>query len=676
MLPTPIKLLRKALRILKSSLSPNQIALSFALGLFAGLPPMGLHVLIPCSIALVLRVSFRGFLWAIALWKLLSLAIAPGAYAIGTWLLDPARGLDAFWRRLFALPVIAPMDYNRHLLLGSVVLALLMAVPVFFIVRYLVIVYRTRASTRISRTQLARRFRSIPGTRYVRRFLLGGEAKYEVPSPRRGVFRVVRREALPLLAAGYGAAYLLAALIVPWFAGGVATSTASWVVGSEVEVADSSFSLFSGRLALDDLTVRDPERPEFNVLEIPRLMLDVAMPQLVSQRVVFNALVIDDAALHVEREEDGSLNIDNFQSGWDAKAYLAWAAGHADDVDWVELLGRFLDALSRPRTLPSREDPLARFAGGRSFEPFRPAFAIERLEIGRVALSFEDRRSTDGGLPSVTLLEVELENVALPSALNRNPVGLRLHGQFDHDPSSGFSLEAVFTQEEDITRRRKTYTIAVDHVDLVPLANAYATTLAVTIDSGKASLEAQLISDETGTSGSAQLVLEDLHVSLPNGSTLFGLPEDLAVQMIDGLNRYAAEVPIVIGFAVADDPDSVLPKPDWEAPLMEIAREGLMMIGQREALAAAERLGLEIDALGGLPEAALSGEYEQLRNAAQEAATDLIEQSVREAFGIEVPQVRDETSTPGEGSVEGEAEEDSILPWIDRLLEEVTAPDD
>ena len=129
MLPTPLKLAKKALRILKSSLSPNQIALSFALGLFAGLPPMGLHVLIPCSVALILRVSFRGFLWAVALWKLLSLAVAPGAYAIGKWLLDPARGLDALWRHVFSWPVLAPMDYNRYLLLGSAALALTLVLP-------------------------------------------------------------------------------------------------------------------------------------------------------------------------------------------------------------------------------------------------------------------------------------------------------------------------------------------------------------------------------------------------------------------------------------------------------------------------------------------------------------------------------------------------------------------
>jgi len=668
MLPTPLKLLKKTLRILKSSLSPNQIALSFALGLFAGLPPMGLHVLIPCSIALILRVSFRGFLWSIALWKLLSLAVAPGSFAIGKWLLDPARGLDGLWRRIFAWPILAPMDYNRYLLLGSAVIALLIAVPVFFIVRGLVITYRTRLSVRLGRTRVAERFRRLPGGRWVRRFLLGGEAKFvELSPPRTGVFRILRREAIPLLAACYGAAYLLAALIVPWFAGGIATSTASWVVGSEVAVADSSFSMFSGKLSLDGLTVQDPDRPEFNVLEIPVLTLDVAMTRLLSQRVVFTALVIEDAALHVEREEDGTLNIDNFETGWDAEPYLTWAAEHASKVDWAELLGRFFESLSDTRSLPSRADPLARFAGGRSFEPFAPTFAIERLEIGRVALSFEDRRSADGGLPSITLLEVELENVALPPNLNRNPVELRLHGRFDDDPSSGFSLGATFTQEADVTVRQQRYTLAVENVDLVPLANAYATSLAVEIESGRVSFDAEILSAGGDTGGSVQLVVEDLRVALRDGSTLFGLPADLSAQTLEGLNRYAAEVPIVIGFGVSGNPDSGLPKPDWEAALLAVAREGLLMIGRREALAAAEQLGVEIEALGGLPAAALTGDYEQLQNATREMATDLIEQSVRETFGIGIPQ---DEPTSDEASLE--EDEDSIRPWIDRLLEEIS----
>ncbi|MCK4393938.1 DUF2062 domain-containing protein, partial [Candidatus Bipolaricaulota bacterium] len=75
MILTPWKPLRKVLKILKSSLSANQIAFSFALGLFAGLPPMGLHVIISITLALFVRCSFRAFLLSMGLFKLISLAV-------------------------------------------------------------------------------------------------------------------------------------------------------------------------------------------------------------------------------------------------------------------------------------------------------------------------------------------------------------------------------------------------------------------------------------------------------------------------------------------------------------------------------------------------------------------------------------------------------------------------
>jgi uncharacterized protein (TIGR03546 family) len=142
MIPMPWKPLKKVLKILKSSLSPNQIAFSFALGIFAGLPPLGLHVIIPITLALLVRCSFRAFLLSMGLFKLISLAVAPGSYAIGRFLLDTNRGLDGLWRVLFHLPVAAPMGYGRYLLFGSLILSFLMVIPVFFFVRFLVIKYR------------------------------------------------------------------------------------------------------------------------------------------------------------------------------------------------------------------------------------------------------------------------------------------------------------------------------------------------------------------------------------------------------------------------------------------------------------------------------------------------------------------------------------------------------
>ena len=144
MLPTPVAWLKRILAILKSNLSPNQIGFSFALGIFAGLPPIGLHILIPATFALLLRCSFRAFLISMGLFRLISLAVAPGSHAIGEWLLDSQRGLDTFWRWLFHLPVIAPMGFSRYLLLGSLVIALVMAIPTFLLIGCLCIDIATR----------------------------------------------------------------------------------------------------------------------------------------------------------------------------------------------------------------------------------------------------------------------------------------------------------------------------------------------------------------------------------------------------------------------------------------------------------------------------------------------------------------------------------------------------
>ena len=90
MLPTPVAWLKRILAILKSNLSPNQIGFSFALGIFAGLPPIGLHILIPATFALLLRCSFRAFLISMGLFRLISLAVARvrTLSANGCWILN------------------------------------------------------------------------------------------------------------------------------------------------------------------------------------------------------------------------------------------------------------------------------------------------------------------------------------------------------------------------------------------------------------------------------------------------------------------------------------------------------------------------------------------------------------------------------------------------------------
>ncbi len=102
------------------------------------------------------------------------------------------------------------------------------------------------------------------------------------PHPAAGLFRYVRKEMLIGLPIIYLLCYLAAAVIVPFFAGRIATSTASFIIGGEVAVK-----------------------------EISRVSLNVGM-------LVFNELYVDEARFHVVQEQDGTMNIDNFTTGWNA----------------------------------------------------------------------------------------------------------------------------------------------------------------------------------------------------------------------------------------------------------------------------------------------------------------------------------------------------------------------
>ena len=667
-LPSPISWTKKILRILKSNLSPSQIAAAFALGVFAGLPPMGVHILIPCSIALLLRCSFRSFLISMGFFKLLSLALAPGAFAIGQWLLDPQRGLDGLWRRLFNLPVFAPMGYNRYLLLGSLVIAFLIAVPVFALVRWLVLRYRASFATWVAGWRISAWLKGRRGAGLARRFLAGGEAKYEHVAPPRGLFRYLRREGLIALPILYGICYLLAALIVPFFAGTLTTSSASWIVGSDVAVAQSSFNLFTGGLKLSDLSVQDPKQPDENLIEIPSVTLDAGMIPLLAKRVVFNRVVISDASLHVVREADGTLNIDNTVTAgaathFDASAYVEWAAAHARDVDWLGLLRRFGESLGQLKLPVYGEDSYASYRGGRSFLGFRPPFAIERLEIGRVLVTLEDDYSHDNGspLPPVTLLEVEISGLAFPMVLREEPIHLELRGRLGDDPESGFRLTATF--ESAGAALRAHFEFSMTRIDLARLANVYATTLPVGVRSGLATVEVSLVLDAGEASGVLSLLLENLQLEAVSDRPLFGLPAETSPRVLQGINLYAGSVPVVFATSIGGSSES--PKIEWEAPLLEIAREGLLMTGERRFASTIDDLGLRIDTLGGADQTLLDPDFAALQTQAEEAAWDLI--GAAGSGLLDQPGIQDvlPSQTPSADSIE------DLLPT---LLRDLLAP--
>jgi len=152
---------------------------------------------------------------------------------------------------------------------------------------------------------------------------------------------------------------------------------------------------------------------------------------------------------------------------------------------------------------------------------------------------------------------------------------------------------------------------------------------------------------------------------------LFGLPPETSDRVVAGINRYAEELPIVFGSAIAGTAGA--PTLEWEAPLLEIAREGLLMAGRREFEATIEELGVRIDDLGGLAGIPIDPDYAVVRAEAEsaarrvieDAAGDLAESLIEGLLGplAEPAPAADEPSTP-------------ITDLLDRLLRPTQDPPD
>lgn len=600
-----LRLIRRIFKILQSELTPGQIGAGFVLGAFMGLAPLGLHSLLLVSLALLFRLSFSSFLISAGLFKIFYLPLRGVSHLIGGAILEWPQ-LEPLWQTVLQWPVIAPLGFNRYLLFGSYALSSLIAIPLFFLVRAIVTRYR-RSFVRFAESSGV--YRRLGGQRWFRalRWLLaGGEAKFLRPR-RRGLFRYLRREMLVGLPLLYLAAYLLAGAIVPFFTTAILTRAGTVLVGSEVAVEQSRFNLFTGRLTVEGLTVQNPQAREEDVMVVSELVVDVGILPLLSKKIIFNEGSIRELQFNVRREPDGSLNIDNFERGWEFEPYLRWLREEAAELDWFKLFRRYIEQ-RRERPPQPKPPPLL---GAKSLQPRGPSFTLEQLGVDRLQLTLRDDYR-GGALPRITGVDVVLENLSIDSRLGRRPIRLGLEGRLEGGGS--FTLEGQLDYRREPAVRE--YKIEVKKLDLPAFAPFYATSLPVEILSGKLTVTTELTIAGEEVRAKNNVLLEDLELAR-SGDSLFGLDPATSQKAIEGLNRYGEEFPLVLGFLI--DGTTAAPRFHWEKPLLEAAQKGLMLLGRRELQHYIDRLGLRLERLGeGESPLELEEGFAQIQQAVQE----------------------------------------------------------
>ena len=146
---TIIKLLQSLFQTLHSEGTPGQVAAGIMLGAGIGLTPLlSAHNLVLFAAIVLLNVSFGGGMLGMALFTPLGFLLDPLFDRIGLALLD-APGLAGLWTAWYNIPVLPFTNFNNSVTLGSFVVWLVTALPVYLLAQRGIVRYRATYGERV-----------------------------------------------------------------------------------------------------------------------------------------------------------------------------------------------------------------------------------------------------------------------------------------------------------------------------------------------------------------------------------------------------------------------------------------------------------------------------------------------------------------------------------------------
>ena len=152
-----LKLIQSLVKTLHSEGTPAQVAAGLALGAVLGLTPLwNLHNAVVLALIIVLNVSFPGAMVGWALFIPVGFLLDPAFDWIGRTLLLDTPALRPLWTALYNAPVVPLTNFNNTVVLGSLVFAAAVWLPLFFASRWGVARYRATVAEGLKRSALYR----------------------------------------------------------------------------------------------------------------------------------------------------------------------------------------------------------------------------------------------------------------------------------------------------------------------------------------------------------------------------------------------------------------------------------------------------------------------------------------------------------------------------------------
>lgn len=149
-----IKTIAKVIKIVNSETDPAQISLALSFSMIAGLTPlMSLHNLLVLLLVLLLKVNISTFILGTAVFSGIAYLLDPLFHRIGLAVLTlPA--LENFWTTLYNTTLFRLERFNNTILMGSLLVAIILFVPVTLAANMLIFRYRERVLAWVEKTRI------------------------------------------------------------------------------------------------------------------------------------------------------------------------------------------------------------------------------------------------------------------------------------------------------------------------------------------------------------------------------------------------------------------------------------------------------------------------------------------------------------------------------------------
>lgn len=129
-------------KLLNSDSGTNQLASGLALGVILGFSPfLSLQTLLVLLLVFFFRIQLGAAFLSGFFFKLIAYMVDPAADHLGRAVLESAA-LRPLFQTLYNMPIVPLTRFNNSIVMGSAIIGVILALPLFFVFKKLIIQYR------------------------------------------------------------------------------------------------------------------------------------------------------------------------------------------------------------------------------------------------------------------------------------------------------------------------------------------------------------------------------------------------------------------------------------------------------------------------------------------------------------------------------------------------------